>query len=52
MHFIWADNLNVLGQVDHSGQRGNANRTRIREEMSETDHTLKRRFCVVLFGEP
>ena len=34
----------VLGQVDHGGQDGNAARTRIRDEMSETDHTQKRRF--------
>ena len=37
--------LTVLGQVDHGGQGGNAARTRIRDETSETDHTLKRRFC-------
>ena len=35
----------VLGQVDHGGQDGNAARTRIRDETSETDHTQKRRFC-------
>ena len=35
----------VLGQVDHGGQDGNATRTRIRDEMSKTDHTQKRRFC-------
>ena len=35
----------VLGQVDHGGQDGNAARTQIRDEMSETDHTQKRRFC-------
>ena len=34
----------VLGQVDHGGQDGNAARTRIRDETSETDHTQKRRF--------
>ena len=34
----------VLGQVDHSGQDGNAARTRIRDETSETDHTQKQRF--------
>ena len=34
----------VLGQVDHDGQHGNAARTPIRGEMSETDHTQKRRF--------
>ena len=34
----------VLEQVDHGGQDGNAARTRIRAETSETDHTLKRRF--------
>ena len=36
--------LTVLGQVDHGGQGGNAARTRIRDETSETDHTQKRRF--------
>ena len=35
----------VLGQVDHGGQDGNAARTRIRDETSETDHTHKRRIC-------
>ena len=35
----------VLGQVDHGGQYGNAARTRIRDKMSETDHTQKPRFC-------
>ena len=34
----------VLGQVDHGGQDGNAARTRIRDETSETDHTQKQRF--------
>ena len=34
----------VLGQVDHGGQDGNAARTRIRDETSETDHTQKWRF--------
>jgi hypothetical protein len=34
----------VLGQVDHDGQHGNAARTPIRGETSETDHTKKRRF--------
>ena len=34
----------VLGQVDHGGQDGNAARTRIRDETSETGHTQKRRF--------
>jgi hypothetical protein len=34
---------NVLGQVDHDGQHGNAARTPIRGETSETDHTQKRR---------
>ena len=29
----------VLGYVDHGGQHGNAARTRIRDETSETDHT-------------
>ena len=33
----------VLGQVDHDGQHGNAARTPIRGETSETDHTQKRR---------
>ena len=34
----------VLGQVDHGGQDGNAARTRIRDETSETDHIQKWRF--------
>ena len=34
----------VLGQVDHGRQDGNASRTRIRVETSETDHTRKRCF--------
>ena len=34
----------VLWQVDHDGQHGNATRTPIRDETSETDHTQKRRF--------
>ena len=34
----------VLGQVDHGGQDGNAARTQIQDETSETDHTQKRRF--------
>jgi hypothetical protein len=34
----------VLGQVDHNGRHGNAARTPIRDETSETDHTQKRRF--------
>ena len=37
----------VLGQVDHDGQHGNAARTPIRDETSETDqhgNTQKRRF--------
>ena len=29
----------VVGQVDHDGQYGNAARTPIRDETSETDHT-------------
>ena len=33
-----------MGQVDHDGQHGNAARTPIRGETSETDHTQKRRF--------
>ena len=28
----------VFGQVDHDGQHGNAARTQIRGETSETDH--------------
>ena len=35
----------VLEQVDHGGQYGNAARTRIRDETSQTKHTQKRRFC-------
>ena len=34
----------VLRQVDHGGQDGNAARTRVRDETSETDHTQKRCF--------
>ena len=34
----------VLRQVDHDSQHGNAARTPIRDETSETDHTQKRRF--------
>ncbi len=34
----------VLAQVDHDGQHGNAARTLIRGETSETDHTQKRHF--------
>jgi hypothetical protein len=34
----------VLGQVDHDSQHGNAARTPIRGETSETDHSQKRRF--------
>ena len=34
----------VLRQVDHDRQHGNAARTPIRDEMSETDHTQQRRF--------
>jgi hypothetical protein len=33
----------VLGQVDYDGRHGNAARTPIRGEASETDHTKKRR---------
>jgi hypothetical protein len=33
----------VLGQVDRDGRHGNAARTPIRAEKSETDHTQKRR---------
>ena len=36
--------LRVLGQVDHSGQDCDADRTRIRDKTSKTDHTQKRRF--------
>jgi hypothetical protein len=35
--------LTVIGQVDHDGRHGNAARTPIRGETSETDHTQKRR---------
>ena len=38
----------VLGKVDHDGQHGNAARTPIRDEPSETDHTQKRRFCHIV----
>ena len=41
----------VLGEVDHGGQGGNAARTQIREETSETDRTQKRRFAMVLSAE-
>ena len=34
----------VLGQGEYDGQHGNAARTPIRDETSETDHTQKRRF--------
>ena len=34
----------VLGQVDHDGQYGNAARTPIRGETSETDHAQNRHF--------
>ena len=34
----------VLGQVDYDGQHGNVARIRNRDETSESDHTLKRRF--------
>jgi hypothetical protein len=37
----------VLGQVDHDGQHGNAARTTIRDETSETDHTQKRHFSAI-----
>jgi hypothetical protein len=33
----------VSGQVDHNGRHGNAARTPILGETSETDHTQKRR---------
>ena len=38
------DNLNCFREVDHDDQHGNAARTPIRDETSETDHTQKRRF--------
>jgi hypothetical protein len=34
----------VLAQVDHDGRHDNADRTPIRGETSETDHTQKRCF--------
>jgi hypothetical protein len=34
----------VLGQVDHDDLHGNASRSPIRGETSETDHTQKLRF--------
>ena len=34
----------VLGQVDHDGQHGNAARTPIRGETSETDHAQTQHF--------
>ncbi len=34
----------VLGQVDHDGQHGNAARTPIQGETTETDHAQKRQF--------
>ena len=37
--------LFYLGQVDHDGRHGNAARTPIRGETSETDHSQKRRSC-------
>jgi hypothetical protein len=42
----------LLGQVDHDGQHGNAARTPIRDETSETDHTQKRRVAIVLSTKP
>ena len=42
----------VLGQVDHNGQDGNAARTRIRDDTSETDQTPKDAFVMVLSAEP
>jgi hypothetical protein len=36
----------VLGQVDHDGRHGNAARTPIRGETSETDHTQKRHTAI------
>jgi hypothetical protein len=38
----------VLGKVDHDGRHGNAAQTPFRGEMSETDHTQKRPFAIVL----
>jgi hypothetical protein len=42
----------VLGQVDHDGQHGNAARTPIRGEMSETDHTKNDAFAILLSTKP
>jgi hypothetical protein len=42
----------VLGQVDHDGQHGNAARNPIGAETSETDHTQKRPFAIVLSTKP
>ena len=39
------ENATVLGQVGHSGQIGNAIRTIMQGETSETDHTQIRHFC-------
>ena len=41
----------VLGQVGHDDQDGNAARTRIRDETSETNHTQKRRFRYGCYSE-
>ena len=38
------DNLNCFWAIYHDGQHGNAARTPIWDETSETDHTQKRRF--------
>jgi hypothetical protein len=43
----------VLGQVDHDGRHGNAARTPIRGETSETDHTQKNNaLAIVLSTKP
>jgi hypothetical protein len=42
----------VLGQVDHDGQHGNAARTPIRGETSETDHTQNYAFAILLSTKP
>ena len=41
----------ILGQVNHGGKDSNAARTRIRDYTSETDHTQKRRFAIVLSAD-
>jgi hypothetical protein len=42
----------VLGQVDHDSQHGNAARTPIRGETSETDHTQYDAFAIALSTKP